>query len=68
MITETELKLKVSLRELGKVEAERFIALIKKETFDYTQWQKSLWKDKDIEELSREAMEFRRRKKFDNLF
>jgi len=41
MITDTELKvkgLKVLLKELGKVKAERFIALIKKEAFDYTEW------------------------------
>ena len=67
MITDTELKvkgLKVLLKELGKVEAERFIALIKKEAFDYTEWQRSLWEDKDVEELSKEAMEFRRKQKF----
>jgi len=67
MITDTELKvkgLKVLLKELGKVEAERFIALIKKEAFDYTKWQRSLWEDKDVEELSREAMEFRKRQNF----
>lgn len=66
MITDAELKvkgLKVLLKELGKVETERFIALIKKETFDYTEWQRSLWKDKDVEELSKEAMEFRKRQK-----
>jgi len=43
MITDTELKvkgLKVLLKELGKVEAERFIALIKKEAFDYTRMAK----------------------------
>ena len=66
MITDTELKvkgLKVLLKELGKVEAERFIALIKKEAFDYTEWQRSLWEDKDVEELSKEAMEFRKKQK-----
>ncbi len=65
MITDTELKIKglKILLELGKIEAERFIALIKKETFDYTEWQRSLWEDKDVEELSKEAMEFRKRQK-----
>jgi len=63
MIPDTEFKikgLKVLLKELGKVETERFIALIKEEGFDYTEWQKELWKDKSVEELSREAMEFRK--------
>jgi len=67
MITDTELKvkgLKILLKELGKVETERFIALIKKEAFDYTEWQRGLWEDKDVEELSKEAMEFRRKQKF----
>ncbi len=42
-------------KELGPVEAERFITLIQQEPFDYTEWQKSLWIDKDIRELSVEA-------------
>ncbi len=63
MRTDTELKIKgmeVLLKELGKVEAERFISLIKREPFDYTKWQRDLWKDKKVEELSKEAMEFRK--------
>ncbi|MGZ0077530.1 hypothetical protein [Methylomonas sp. YC3] len=28
---------------LGMVDAERFIMLIKRDKFDYTQWQKQLW-------------------------
>ncbi|MCD6319924.1 MAG: hypothetical protein J7M03_04515 [Candidatus Desulfofervidaceae bacterium] len=64
MRTDTELKIKgmeVLLKELGKVEAERFISLIKREPFDYTRWQRDLWKDKKVEELSKEAMEFRKK-------
>ena len=64
MRTDTELKIKgmeVLLKELGKVEAERFISLIKREPFDYTRWQRALWKDKKVEELSKEAMEFRKK-------
>jgi hypothetical protein len=37
--------------------------LIQREPFDYTKWQRELWKDKTVEELSREAMEFRKKKK-----
>lgn len=41
-----------ALREkLGIVEAERFISLILRESFDYTEWQRDLWKDKSIDEL-----------------
>ncbi len=51
------------LRELGPVEAERFITLIQQEPFDYTEWQKQLLEDKTIEELSEKAVEYRRLKK-----
>jgi hypothetical protein len=66
MITDTEIKIKgvqILTEHLGKIEAERFVALIQREPFDYTKWQRELWKDKTVEELSREAMEFRKKKK-----
>lgn len=41
-----------ALREkLGLVEAERFIILIRRENFDYTEWQRDLWKDKSIDDI-----------------
>ncbi|MDR2564028.1 MAG: hypothetical protein LBC98_08835 [Prevotellaceae bacterium] len=46
-------------RKLGLVDAERFIMLIQKERFDYTKWQKYLFEDTPVEELSKKAMEFR---------
>ncbi len=49
-------------RHLGLVEAERFIALIQREKFDYTQWRQNLFEDLSGEEISRQAMEFQRRK------
>jgi hypothetical protein len=42
---------------LGSVAAERFIALIQREPFDYTKWQRTLWEDQGIEEINRTAME-----------
>ena len=36
---------------LGEVDTERFITMMKRDTFDYTQWQQRLWKDKSIEEI-----------------
>ena len=36
---------------LGTIEAERFIYLIKRENFDYTAWQRDLWKDQSIDEV-----------------
>ena len=42
---------------LGEVDAERFIFMIKKDAFDYTEWQRDLWSDKTIEEIHEMAME-----------
>lgn len=58
--TDTELKLRgieVLIATLGEVQAERFINLILREPFDYTQWQQDLWSNKSLEEISRLAME-----------
>jgi len=33
-----------------------------REPFDYTEWQKTLWNDKTVGEISRMAMERRQRK------
>ncbi|MEW6264419.1 MAG: hypothetical protein AB1641_15215 [Thermodesulfobacteriota bacterium] len=63
MITDTEIKVKgvrALLESLGEVEAERFISLIMREPFDYTKWQRSLWPDKTVAEISASAMQFRR--------
>lgn len=40
---------------LNMVDAERFIMLIKRDKFDYTQWQKNLWENESIESLSEKA-------------
>jgi hypothetical protein len=44
------------------VEAERFIALIQREKFDYTQWRQNLFAELSGEEISRQAMAFQQRK------
>jgi hypothetical protein len=62
MITDTEIKIKglnALVNELGDVMAERFIALILKEPFDYTKWQKNLFDDVDLVGLSKKAMKKR---------
>lgn len=61
MITDSEIKRKgieVLIKELGEVEAERFITLLMREPFDYTEWQKELWKDISVIALSKEAMKY----------
>lgn len=58
-ITDNEIKLQgieALISTLGEVQAERFISLILREPFDYTEWQKKLWHDKSIEEISSMAM------------
>ena len=59
MITDTEVKIKgvLALTEsLGNVGAEKFIALIQREPFDYTKWQRKLWEGLTVEEISHNAM------------
>lgn len=59
MITDTEIKtkgLQVLTQYLGNIEAERFIALIQREPFDYTKWRQDMDEELDIEEISRRAM------------
>lgn len=42
---------------LGMVDAERFIALLKRDKFDYTEWQRELWPDETVESLSEKAQQ-----------
>ncbi|MDR1724034.1 MAG: hypothetical protein LBR84_08890 [Tannerella sp.] len=42
--------------ELGLLDAERFVALLIREPFDYTQWRKdNLFKDMSLDEIINEA-------------
>ena len=62
--TETEIKLQGFLaltNALGMVDAERFIALIQREPFDYTNWQHNLFEGNNVKELSKAAMLNRKR-------
>ena len=61
-MNETELQqsaMRCLIENFGHVDAERFISLMIKEPFDYTQWQRDLYSDMTVEELSRMAMEYR---------
>ena len=44
------------VQALGMVDAERFISMIKRDTFDYTEWRRNLWNDMTIEEIFAEAV------------
>jgi hypothetical protein len=62
MITDTEIKIKgvrILAKYLGDVEAERFIALIQREPFDYTKWRQGLDEELSLNEISQKAMALR---------
>jgi len=62
MITDTEIKAKgfqVLAQHLGDIEAERFVALIQREPFDYTKWRQDMDEELSLEEISRNAMVMR---------
>ena len=66
MLTDTEIKkkgLRVLINNLGDVDAEKFIRLIIKEPFDYTQWQDLLWAEQSVEQVSDKAMKYRTKNK-----
>lgn len=61
MRTDTEIKMagfELLSNNLGMVEAEKFIALIQREKFDYTKWRENLFNGLSGEEISKRAMEF----------
>jgi hypothetical protein len=54
----------VLIKNLGMIEAERFIMLMQKETFDYTKWQENLFEDMTIEEIYNNAAKLRAENKY----
>ena len=63
MITDTEVRVRglhALVEALGTLEAERFITLMLREPFDYTSWQRHFYADKNVDEISKAAMELRR--------
>ena len=61
-MTDTLLKTKamdVLVKNLGVVETERFITLVLKEPFDYTEWRRDNFPDNiSVNELNRQAVEY----------
>ena len=51
------------IENFGHIETERFISLMNKEPFDYTEWQRDLFEGMTVEELSKKAMENRLNKR-----
>ena len=46
------------IEKLGSIDAERLITMIIREPFDYTEWQRSLFVDLSVEELSAKAQAY----------
>jgi len=62
MRTDTELRtqgLRALLQVLGEVDAERFIALINRERFDYTEWREHQWAGETVASLAERARALR---------
>lgn len=43
------------VEKLGIVDAERFVAMIKRDSFDYTVWRREYFDDMTLEQVSEEA-------------
>jgi hypothetical protein len=52
----------ILIKKLGEVDAERFIASIKDENFNYTNWQRNLWAGQSIDEIHNAAVKYAKRK------
>ena len=62
MRTDREIRLsgiQVLVQALGAVDAERFVALINRERFDYTEWRRTQWQDETVASLAAKARELR---------
>jgi len=60
MNTDTVLRhegMRILIKNLGNVKAERFITLMNREPFDYTEWQQNLFEGMSVRELSNAAMQ-----------
>ncbi len=75
MKSDTQIKregFEILSRVLGMVDMERFIALVNREKFNYTQWRQNLFDGMSIKEISAAAEKFSTetfsKDKSDNLF
>ena len=65
MRTEAAIKtegMKTLRQTLGLVDAEKFIMLMKREPFDYTEWQSHLWEHKTVDDIFQAAKELENKK------
>ena len=65
MKTDTEIRtlgFRALVKAMGTLEAERFVTMLLREPFDYTEWRQTLWDGMDVETISRAAMSARKSK------
>lgn len=53
--------LRLLFQHLGDVDAERFLAMISRERFDYTQWRSQQWSTELMASLAAKARAFRQK-------
>ena len=53
-------EMRILAKQLGPVDAERFIVLLRREPFDYTEWRQELFKDVPLYEFLTKADEYRK--------
>ena len=51
--------MRILAEQLGLVEAERFIALMSREPFDYTKWRQGLFNDVSLDVFLQDAQNYR---------
>ena len=59
-MTDAEIKVKgmrALSKDLGLVEAERFVSLIQRDRFDYTKWRQNLFEGMTGDEISKAAVQ-----------
>jgi len=52
--------MRILLTYLGMVDAERFVALLQREPFDYTKWQENLFENMSVEQIHYNAANLRK--------
>ena len=56
--------MRIFAEQLGLVEAERFIVLMRSEPFDYTNWRQGLFKDVPLDTFLHDAQKYREKSSY----
>ncbi|MDR3063062.1 MAG: hypothetical protein LBU40_02850 [Methanobrevibacter sp.] len=50
----------ILVKKLGIVDAERFIAAIKRDNFDYTEWRRDLYNGMTVDDIYNDAVKYQK--------